>query len=123
MSSNTTRFDNGTAGDIIRDIKTETIDVAMITIGKLLYTNGVLLIAGVVPQLKWYEKLFTSAKKRELAALVGAYIALKVIQQKYDHYMLQSVSAYINFQLQTELLGGVSEDTIGKLFSKFEKVS
>ena len=117
------RFDNSTAKDIVNDVKEETIDVAQITLGKILYTNGVVLASRFVPQLKWYEKLFTSSKKREVALLVGSYVAIKVMQRKYSHYILDSISAYINFQLQTELLGGVTQDTLDKLFSKFEAVS
>ena len=115
------RFDNdSTVANIATDVKDETVDVAQITIGKLLYTNGVELIGRVVPQLTWYEKLFTSSKKRELAVLIGTYIAIKAIQTKYNHYTLSSISAYINFQLQTELLGGVSQNTLDKLFTKLE---
>ena len=117
------RFDNdSTVAKVAQSVKEETVDVAQITIGKLIYTNGGEIVARFTPQLKWYEKLFTSAKKRELALLVGTYVAIKLVQSKYDHYLLQSVSAYINFQLQTELLGGVTQDTLDKLFSKFEAV-
>ncbi len=116
------RFDNGAVAQTVENVKNETTDVAMITIGKLIYTNGGEVIARFVPTLKWYEKLLTSSKKRELALLVGTYVAIKLVQTKYDHYLLQSVSAYINFQLQTELLGGVTQETLDKLFSKFEVV-
>ena len=117
------RFDNdSTIGNTVQSVKEETVDVAQITIGKLIYTNSSEIVARFVPKLKWYEKLFTSSKKRELALLVGTYVAIKVTQTRYDHYLLQSVSAYINFQLQTELLGGVTQDTLDKLFSKFEQV-
>lgn len=116
------RFENGST--IIASAKDETVDVAQITIGKVIYTTSVGMLGNIkVIQLKWYEKLFTSAKKRELAQLVATYVAIKLIQTKYDHYLLQSVSAYINFQLQTELLGGMTQGTLDKLFSKFEKVS
>jgi len=123
QENNMSQFANGSkATAIAEDVKTETTDVAKITLGRILYTNSIVLIAGVVPQLKWYEKLFTSAKKRELAVLISTYVAIKVLQQKYDHYMLQCVSSYINFQLQAELLGGIPEEAIQKLFTKFEKV-
>ena len=116
------RFDNGAVAQTVENVKNETTDVAQITIGKLIYTNGGEVIARFVPKLTWYEKLLTSSKKRELALLVGTYVAIKLVQTKYDHYLLQSVSAYINFQLQTELLGGVTQETLDKLFSKFEKI-
>ena len=115
------RFENG-QDNMIQSVKDETVDVAQITIGKLIYTNGTGIVASFIPKLKWYEKLLTSSKKRELALLVGTYVAIKAVQTKYDHYLLQSVSAYINFQLQTELLGGVTQDTLDQLFSKFERV-
>ena len=118
------RFDNESSAmsETVQKVKDETVDVAQITVGKLIYTNGSDVIARFAPKLKWYEKLFTSSKKRELALLVGTYIAIKAVQTRYDHYLLQSVSAYINFQLQTELLGGVTQATLDKLFSKFETV-
>ena len=115
------RFDNGAVAQTVENVKNETTDVAMITIGKLIYTNGGEVIARFMPTLKWYEKLLTSSKKRELALLIGTYVAIKAVQTKYDHYLLASVSAYINFQLQTELLGGVTQDTLDKIFSKFEQ--
>ena len=114
------RFDNGAIAQTVENVKSETTDVAMITIGKLIYTNGGELIGRFIPKLKWYEKLLTSSKKRELALLVGTYVAIKAIETKYQHYLLASVSAYINFQLQTELLGGVTQETLDKIFSKFE---
>jgi len=114
------RFDNGAIAQTVENVKNETTDVAMITIGKLIYVNGGELIGRFVPKLTWYEKLFTSSKKRELALLVGTYVAIKAIETRYQHYLLASVSAYINFQLQTELLGGVTQETLDKIFSKFE---
>ncbi len=115
------RFDNdGTVANIANEVKDETMDVAQITLGRILYTNGVELVGRAVPKLTWYEKLFTSSKKRELALLIGTYIAIKAVQTKYNHYALSSISAYINFQFQTELLGGVSQGTLDKLFTKLE---
>jgi len=115
------RFENGIVDKTVNNVKQETTDVAMITIGKLIYVNGGEIVARFVPKLKWYEKLLTSSKKRELALLIGTYVAIKAVQSKYDHYLLSSVSAYINFQLQTELLGGVTQETLDKIFSRFEE--
>ena len=106
---------------IVSNVKQETVDVSLITVGKIVYTNGYDLVARFTPKLKWYEKLFVGKEKREIAELVGAYIAIQIIKTKYSHYIIDAVSAYINFQLQSKLMGGVNQEVIDKMFSKLEK--
>jgi len=105
---------------ITKNVKQETVDVSLITVGRIVYTNGYDLVARFTPKLKWYEKLFVSKTKREIAELVGTYIALQVIKTKYNHYLIDAVSAYINFELQSRLMGGVNQEVIDKMFSKLE---
>ena len=118
------RFENDKSmvAEMASGAKTETIEIAQITIGKMIYVNSTELIARFVPKLKWYEKLLTSKKKREIIVMIGTYVAIKAVQTKYDHYLLQSVTSYINYQLQTELIGGMTQETLDKIFSRFEKV-
>jgi len=118
------RFENdsSTVAEMANGVKNETIEIAQITIGKMIYVNSTELIARFVPKLKWYEKLLTSKKKREIIVMIGTYVAIKAVQTKYDHYLLQSITSYINYQLQTELIGGMTQETLDKIFSRFEKV-
>lgn len=105
---------------LITNVKEESIDVSLITVGRLVYVNLEEVISRFVPKLTWYEKLFTSRSKREIAQLVGVYIALQALRTKYDHYLIQAVTAHINFELQTKLIGGVSQEVIDKIFTKLE---
>ncbi len=113
-------FRADTTNKIVKNVKQETIDVGLLTVGKLIYVNMEAVLVKIAPKLKWYEKLFTSKEKRELATLVGAYIALQAIRTKYDHYLIQAVTAHINFEFQSKLVGGISQETIDKIFTKLE---
>jgi len=108
-------------GRVGANIKEETIDVSLITVGEVLYKSVVGATGRLAPKLTWYEKLVTSKEKRELAVMVGIYILLQAVKTKYRHYIIDAVSAYINFELQKKLVGGLSQDALDNMFSKLEK--
>ncbi len=105
---------------IKHEVKQETLDMAQVTVGKIVFENGSMFLAKFAPKLSWYEKLLTSKEKREVAMLVGSYIAIKAAQTKYNHYILDCLSTYLNFEMQQRLVGGLSSDVLEKIFTKLE---
>ena len=106
---------------IKHEVKQETLDMAQVTVGKIVFENGSMFLAKFAPKLSWYEKLLTSKEKREVAILVGSYIAIKAAQTKYNHYILDCLSTYLNFEMQQRLVGGLSSDVLEKIFTKLEE--
>lgn len=117
------RLENDGLNTVAGNVQQETVDVALINIGEIIYNMGGSVVERFAPKLTWYEKVFTSKEKRELAMLVGTYVAMQAVKLKYRHYLIDAVSAYLNFELQRKLLGGLSQETLDKLFAKFEKTA
>jgi len=117
------RFENDTVAKVTENVKQETVDVALINVGEIVFNMGGSVVERFAPKLTWYEKIFTSKEKRELAVMVGTYVAIQAVKMKYNHYIIDAVSAYLNFEMQKKLLGGLNQETLDKLFSKFEKTN
>ena len=94
----------------------ESIDVAKINVGKLVYNNVKILLSAYIPQPTWYQKLFISKDKRELAELVAVYGMLHIIKTKYSHYLIDVVTSYINLELQTKLIGSINVRDLENVF-------
>ena len=97
-------------------IMNESIDVAKINVGKLVYNNVKILLAAYIPQPTWYQKLFISKDKRELAELIAVYGMLHIIKTKYSHYVIDAVTSYINLELQTKLVGSINVRDLENVF-------
>lgn len=100
----------------------ESVDIAKINVGKIVYSNAKVLLSSYLPKATWYEKLLTSKDKRELAELMAVYGLLHIIKSKYSHYLIDAVTAYLNLELQTKLIGSVNIQDLDNIF-KLPKVN
>ena len=119
MAFTKTKAALNTAGTAIAD---ETVDVAKINVGKIVYGNLRGVATQFMPKLKWYEKLFVSAEKRELAELLAVYGVLHLVKTKYSHYLIDAVTMYINMNLQTKLIGSIDIAELDNIFKLPKKV-
>lgn len=117
MSFNTTK--NGIkemTGTASKAIMEESVDVAKINVGKIVYNNARILFQTYLPKTSWYEKLLISKEKRELAELMAVYGLLHILKTKYSHYLIDAVTSYINLELQTKLIGSVNVKDLDNIF-------
>ena len=97
-------------------IMNESVDVAKINIGKIVYKNARILLTSYLPKVTWYEKLMVGKDKRELAELMAVYGLLHILKTKYTHYLIDAVTSYINLELQTKLIGSVNVKDLDNIF-------
>lgn len=88
----------------------ETIEVSKITTGEIAYENAKKLLSPVMPKIKWYEKLFTDGKRRELTEMLMVYTAVHMFKHKFDNYATDAITQYINYTLQKKFLGSFAGD-------------
>ena len=94
----------------------ETVDVAKINVGKVVYNNAKIVLKTYLPKVSWYERILVSSEKREIAELMAVYGLLHILKTKYDHYLLDAVTSYINLELQTKLIGSVNVKDLDNIF-------
>jgi hypothetical protein len=117
MSFNTTKNEiKEVAGTASKAIMEESVDVAKINVGKIVYNNARILFQTYLPKTSWYEKLLVSKEKRELAELMAVYGLLHILKTKYSHYLIDAVTSYINLELQTKLIGSVNVKDLDNIF-------
>lgn len=97
-------------------IMNESIDVAKINVGKVVYSNAKVLLKTYLPKASWYERILVSQEKRELAELMAVYGLLHVLKTKYEHYLIDAVTSYLNLELQTKLIGSVNVKDLDNIF-------
>ena len=114
MSFNKTKETVNGAGSAIMD---ETVDVAKLNVGKVVYSNLRGVAERFLPTVSWYEKLFMSKEKRALAELLAVYGILHLVKTKYSHYVLDAVTMYINLELQTKLIGSIDVSELENIFA------
>jgi hypothetical protein len=123
MSFNTTK---NTAKEVAATaslaIMNESVDVAKINVGKVIYSNARILLAQYMPKVSWYQKLIISKDKRELAELMAVYGLLHILKTRYSHYILDAVTSYINLELQTKLIGSINVKDLDNIFKLPEVV-
>ena len=115
MSFNTTKVSE-TVKSASTEMMSESIDVAKINVGKVVYSNAKVLLGTYLPKATWYEKLFVAKEKREIAELMAVYGALHILKTKYSHYIIDAVTAYINLELQTKLIGSINVTDLDNIF-------
>ncbi len=99
----------------------ETIEVSKITTGRIAYLNVKHLLAPIIPKVKWYEKLFTDGKHRELTEMLMVYTAIHMFKHKFDNYTTDAITKYINYELQNKFLGSFTGTNFNNLFNMEEK--
>ena len=88
----------------------ETLEVSKITTGRIAYNNAKALLAPIMPKIKWYEKMFTDGKRRELTEMLMVYTAIHMFKHKFDNYATDAITKYINYELQNKFLGSFDMD-------------
>lgn len=117
MSFNTTKTKvMDTVESASTAIASESVDVAKINVGKVVYNNARILFQQYLPSVSWYHKLLVSKEKRELAELMAVYGILHILKTKYSHYLIDAVTAYINLELQTKLIGSINVRDLDNIF-------
>ena len=100
----------------------ETIEVSKITTGRIAYNNAKVLLKPIMPRIKWYEKLFTDGKRRELTEMLIVYTAVHMFKHKFDNYATDAITKYINYELQDKFLGSMTGNIdFNNLFGISEK--
>ncbi len=99
----------------------ETVEISKITSGKIAYQNAKKLLKPIMPKIAWYEKLFTNGKKRELTEMLMVYTAVHMFKHKFDNYMTDSITKYINYELQSKFLDSFTEINFDDLFNMEKK--
>lgn len=97
-------------------IMNESVDVAKINVGKIVFNNVKVLLSTYIPQPTWYQKIFISKDKRDLAELIAVYGLLHILKTKYSHYLIDAVTSYINLELQTKLIGSINVRDLENVF-------
>lgn len=97
-------------------IMNESVDVAKINVGKIVFNNVKVLLSTYIPQPTWYQKIFISKDKRDLAELIAVYGLLHILKTKYSHYLIDAVTSYINLELQTRLIGSINVRDLENVF-------
>lgn len=97
-------------------IMNESVDVAKINVGKIVFNNVKVLLSTYIPQPTWYQKIFISKDKRDLAELIAVYGLLHILKTKYSHYLIDAVTSYINLELQTRLVGSINVRDLENVF-------
>lgn len=108
-----------TTGD---NVINETVEVSKITTGRIAYNNARLLLKPIMPKVKWYEKLFVNSKKRELVEMLIVYTAVHMFKHKFDNYATDAITKYINYELQTNVLGSIKGVDFDNLFNLAKEV-
>lgn len=105
-----------TARSASTSIMNESVDVAKINVGKIVFNNVKVLLSTYLPQPTWYQKIFISKDKRDLAELIAVYGLLHILKTKYSHYLIDAVTSYINLELQTKLIGSINVRDLENVF-------
>ena len=108
---------NKTLSNTGSNMMEETKEVSKITAGKIAYNNAKVILSPIMPKIKWYEKLFTDGKRRELTEMLMVYAAVHMLKHKFDNYMTDSITKYINYELQNKFLGSFSSIDLNNLFA------
>lgn len=98
------------------NIMNETVDMAKVAVGRIIYNNIKVLFASYLPQPNWIIKLFTSKDKRDIAELMAVYALLHLVKAKYSHYIIDCLTVYINLELQTKLIGVINIKDLDNIF-------
>ena len=85
----------------------ETLEVGKLTAGRIAYNNAKVILAPIMPKVKWYEKFFDKSNKRELTEMLIVYTALHMFRSKFDNVLVESVTKFINYELQNKFLGKI----------------
>lgn len=97
------------ATEIGQSVLNDHENIAKITVGRVLYENIRNVAKGYI-KLSWFQKLFMSKSSIELIELTAVYGVLKLVQNKYDHYLIECVSLYLASELQHNLLSSIPLD-------------
>jgi hypothetical protein len=101
---------------IKQNVVSETLSNAKLQVGKVIYTNARRAFARFLPKFSLVEKLFVSKEKRQAAEYVAMYAILHLVRSKYDHYALDCLTAYLNHEMQSSILGAIaSPEVLGAL--------
>lgn len=104
--------------DTIRNnVTEETLDMVQVHIGRTIYDLAKTHAAPLLPKFTWYEKLFTSKAKRDTATLLAVYIGMHLLRTKFDHYALECLTVYVNYELQATAFGTLNSEVINKLLT------
>lgn len=95
----------------------ETVEVSKISTGRIAYNNAKVLLAPVMPKVRWYERMFTDGKRRELTEMLMVYTAIHMFKHKFDNYATDSITKYINYELQSKFLGSFKDVNLDNLFN------
>jgi len=94
----------------------ETLEVSKITAGQIAYNNAKKLLAPIMPTIPWYERLFTSGKRREMIEMLMVYTLIHMFKSKFDNYATESITRYINYTLQSQFLSQFKSLDLDNLF-------
>lgn len=104
--------------DTIRNnVTEESLDMVQVHIGRTIYDLAKTHAAPLLPKFTWYEKLFTSKAKRETATLLAVYLGMHLLRTKIDHYALECLTVYINYELQATAFGTLNATVLNKLLT------
>lgn len=104
------------------NIANETLDMAKINIGKIIYSNVRVMFDAYVPKPSFIKKLLVGKEKLEVAELLAVYGLLHIAKTKYSHYLIDAVTSYINFELQNKLIGSINIKDLDNIFKLPTKV-
>ena len=95
----------------------ETTEVSKITAGRIAYNNARKLLSPIIPKPKWYENWFISQDRRELFEMMFIFTAIHMFKDKFDNYLTQSITRYINYSLQNKFINKFDSVDMDNLFN------